>query len=319
LNLKLLILFIGTTTNYFSQIDSSVIKTVPENYFRLKYENDFFRATDRYYTQGISASLIHPIIKHSPLSKALIKLQNAATNYYSLQAQQDCFTPKSIRIDTIMFGERPYAGTFYISHLLSSLSKKNKLLLQTQLDIGVIGNCARCEDEQKAIHKALDNIAPLSWEYQLANDLIINYRAKLEKGFVSRKYFELMTNANLKAGTLYTDIGTGLKMRFGFFDPYFNNLGLSKDPLSRKFKIYGAIQANLKLVGYNAALQGGLFSKDIYVIDANNVARFVFEGTTAITFAYKTFSLTYSLTYLTREYQTGVDHGWGGIYITKAF
>ena len=90
-----------------------------------------------------------------------------------------------------MFGERPYAGTFYISHLLSSLSKKNKLLLQTQLDFGVIGNCARCEEEQKAIHKALDNIAPLSWEYQLANDLIINYRAKLEKGFVSRKYLEL--------------------------------------------------------------------------------------------------------------------------------
>ena len=74
MNLKLLFLFIRTTTNYFSQIDCSVFKTVPENYFRLKYENDFFRAKDRYYTQGISASLIHPIIQHSPLSKALIKL-----------------------------------------------------------------------------------------------------------------------------------------------------------------------------------------------------------------------------------------------------
>ena len=312
-------MFINCSSFVFSQKDSLFINVIPENYFRFNYENDFFSATDRYYTQGITAVLIHPAIKHSPFSRGLIKLKSATTNYYGLQAQQDCFTPKSIRIDTIMFGERPYAGTFYISHSLNSINKKKKLLLQTQLDIGVIGGCAKCEDEQKAIHKALDNIAPLSWEYQLANDFIINYRAKLEKGFVSKKYFELMAYANLRAGTLYTDVGTGINLRFGFFDPYFNNLGLSKDPSSRKFKTYGVIKANAKLVGYNSTLQGGIFSEDIYVIDANNLARFVFDGTAAITLAYKTFSLTYSRTYITPEYHTGVDHSWGGINLTKAF
>ncbi len=319
LRTKLLLSFIFFSSVFLAQTDSLALKIKQESYFKFNYENDFFSQTDRYYTQGILVSFIHPIVKYSPFSRTLLKLNKNAVNYYGIHAQQDCFTPKSIRIDTIMFGERPYTGTVFISHSLNSLSKEKRLLLQTQLDLGGIGRCARCEDEQKAIHKALLNIRPLSWEYQLANDYVINYRTKLEKGIIYKKNFELMANANFRLGTLYTDLGTGLNVRIGFFDPYFNNLGLSKDPASRKFKIYGIIKANAKLVGYNATLQGGIFSKDIYVIDANNVERFVFDGTAAIVVAYKRFSLTYSRTYITQEYHTGVDHGWGGIFLAVAF
>ncbi|MBA3681343.1 MAG: lipid A deacylase LpxR family protein [Bacteroidetes bacterium] len=318
MKLKLFLYFLGLSSVFFSQTDSSLIKIKQENYIKFNYENDFFSATDRYYTQGIQLSFIHPIVRYSPFTKVLLKLKDAV-NYYGIHALQDCFTPKSIRIDTIMFGERPYTGTIFISHSLNSLKKEKKLLLQTQLDIGGIGKCARCEDEQKAIHKGLDNIRPLSWEYQLANDLVINYRVKLEKGIIYKRNFELMVNANSRLGTLYTDLGTGLNARIGFFDPYFNNLGLSKQPSSRKFKIYGVIKTNAKLVGYNATLQGGIFSKDIYVIDGDNVERFVFTGTGEIVVAFKRFSITYSRTYITQEYHTGVDHSWGGIYFTAAF
>ncbi|MDO8999934.1 MAG: lipid A deacylase LpxR family protein [Bacteroidota bacterium] len=315
---KLFLFFLGLSSVCISQTDSSSVKIKQENYIRFNYENDFFSATDRYYTQGILLSFIHPIIRYSPFSRTLFQLKNAI-NYFGIHAQQNCFTPKSIRIDTIMFGERPYTGTILISHSLNSLSKKKKLLLQTQLDLGGIGKCARCEDEQKAIHKGLGNIAPLSWEYQLANDFVINYNAKIEKGVIYRKKFELMSNANFRVGTLYTDFGAGLNARIGFFDPYFNNLGLSQEPESRKFKIYANVKANAKIVGYNATLQGGIFSKDIYVIDADNVERIVFTGTAEIVMAYKRFSLTYSRTYITQEYHTGVDHSWGGIFITAAF
>jgi lipid A 3-O-deacylase len=318
LKLKLLQFFILFASVLFSQTDTSTVKTKQENYIRFNYENDFFNETDRYYTQGIQLSFIHPIVRYSPFSRTLFSLKNAV-NYFGIHAQQDCFTPKSIRIDTIMFGERPYTGTIFISHTLNSIRKEKKLQLQTQLDFGGIGKCARCEDEQKAIHKGLDNIAPLSWEYQLANDFVINYRAKLEKGIIYKKHFELMLNGNARAGTLYTDLGAGLNARIGFFDPYFNNLGLSKDPESRKFKVYSIIKANARLVGYNATLQGGIFSKDIYVIDADNVERFVFDGTAAVVVAFKRFSITYTRTYITQEYYTGVDHGWGGLYFTAAF
>ena len=91
------------------------------------------------------------------------------------------------------------------------------MLLQTQLDLGIIGPCARCEDEQKAIHRSLLNIQPLGWEHQIKTDYIINYRTKFEKGIISSKNAELMGNVSARLGTLYTDFGFGLHSRIGFF------------------------------------------------------------------------------------------------------
>ena len=108
--IKLSVIFWLWCTCLFSQNDSSLISNKLENYVRLSYDNDFFEATDRYYTQGIQLTVIHPIIKYSPLSYALIRLNKNAANYYGLQFEQDCFTPRSIRYDSIPFGERPFAS-----------------------------------------------------------------------------------------------------------------------------------------------------------------------------------------------------------------
>ena len=125
-----------------------MVKHKLENYIRLQYDNDFFSATDRYYTQGIQLAVIHPVIRFSPFSFALIRLNKNALNYYGLQFEQDCFTPRNIRYDTLNYTERPYAATFFVSHTLSSLNPGKKTALHTRLDLGVIGPCARCEDEQ---------------------------------------------------------------------------------------------------------------------------------------------------------------------------
>ncbi len=113
-----IILFLSISSHYlFSQKEDSLIQQARlENYIRINYDNDFFNATDRYYTQGIKLSFIHPIVKYSPLSYALIQINKNALNYYGLHIEQDCFTPRSIRYDTIPYGERPYAAVF-LSHI----------------------------------------------------------------------------------------------------------------------------------------------------------------------------------------------------------
>ena len=177
----------------FSQtINSSIVSKRTENYVRLQYDNDFFSATDRYYTQGIQLSIIHRMIKYSPISFALIPLNKKALNYYGLHFSQDCFTPKSIRYDTLNYLERPFAATFFMSHTLNSLNPEKKIALQTQLDLGVIGPCALCEEEQKAIHRSLVNIQPLGWVNQLQTNYIINYHGKFEKGLFSKKHREII-------------------------------------------------------------------------------------------------------------------------------
>jgi lipid A 3-O-deacylase len=276
---KLILIAMFFNTLLFSQTsDSTAIPKKLESYIRFKYDNDFFSATDRYYTQGIQLSVIHRVIKFSPLSYSLIRLNKNALNYYGLHFSQDCFTPKSIRYDTLNYLERPFAATFFMSHTLNSLSPEKKIALQTQLDLGVIGPCAMCEEEQKAIHRSLVNIQPLGWENQLQTNYIINYRAKFEKGLFNKKHREIIGDAAARLGTLYTDFSVGLTGRMGFFSAYFNNLGMDKNAMERKsnFQFYGILKAKVKAVAYNATVQGGMFNdQSVYTISDNRVTRVV--------------------------------------------
>ena len=124
-----ILLFILSIFQLFSQnVDTISSKPKLENYIRLNYDNDFFSATDRYYTQGINLTIIHPIARYSPISRLLIPLNKKALNYYGLIFTQDCFTPRSIRYDTINYFERPYAATFFVSHFLTSINSSKKTL-----------------------------------------------------------------------------------------------------------------------------------------------------------------------------------------------
>lgn len=302
--------------------DSVVINNKSESYISLQYDNDFFSATDRYYTQGIKLSLINSVIRFSPVSYALVKLKKSNLNYYGLHLEQDVFTPVSIRHEGIFYGERPFTALFFLSHSLVSINTANKFLIETQIDLGIMGPNAKGEEEQKDIHKALDNIQPLGWENQLAQDIVVNYRAKIEKGLYNAKNLELMGSGSARLGTLYSDVGIGLNARLGIFSPYFSSLGLENNPTKRKnkFKIYGIAKATARFVGYNATLQGGLINtSSIYTLPSGDVNRIVAECSGGIVIAYKRFSVEYSKFYITPEFRKGVDHGWGKCLLTVCF
>jgi len=293
---------------------------VTESYVRLHYDNDFFSATDRYYTQGIQLQFIHRWVRFSPVAYALAGFGKNARNYYGLNFEQDCFTPKSIRYDTVNFLERPFAATAFVSHFRISLDEPRKQLLQTQLDLGVIGPCAYCEEEQKAIHKALVNIQPLGWEAQIASDYIINYRIAYEKAILYVPHAQVMATSALRAGTLYTDGSLGMHARVGWMNPYFNNLGI--DPSGgRRFQLYLFLNANARLVAYNATMQGGVFynQNSTFTIPDQDISRVVLDGTAGIHLVIRRVRLEYSRSYITPEFVRGVDHGWGRVAVVVGF
>ena len=291
-----------------------------DHYFRLNYDNDFFSATDRYYTQGILAELILPGLKRNPISRTLFKLKNTSQNYYGLAFEQDCFTPVSIQHNTIYYGERPFAATMFLSNFLVSMSEEKKQRLTTSLDLGVMGPCAVCEEEQKGIHKALHNIQPLGWQFQIATDYIVNYRAKFEQGLYTTKYFEFVGSTEARVGTLYDDVSLGILLRAGFMNGYFKNFGLTKQSSGKKFQLYVYANANVRAVAYNATMQGGMFENNsIYTINSKNLQRDIFMGSVGVVGAFKRFSLEYTKVYISPEFHNGLDHGWGHVVITTCF
>jgi lipid A 3-O-deacylase len=280
-------------------------------FFALSYDNDFFRGTDRYYTQGIIADLAAPILEKNPLVRLLLKLPGS-TKCYGIKIEQDVFSPKSIRHDSVYYGERPYSAVFFLSSYAASLNADKKQGLSSEVWLGLIGPFALGEQEQKAIHKGLNNIQPLGWEYQIKNDLVINYNARIEKGLAGLKHFGLNAIAGIRAGTLYDDADIGFRILTGIMHPPFENEISSRNKNSKKLQCYFSIQETARIVGYNATLQGGLLNRSsVYTLGGNNISRLVSTTSFQFVIAYKKVSLEYALTYITREFKTGLDHGWG--------
>ncbi|MCE3277852.1 MAG: hypothetical protein K0S44_43 [Bacteroidetes bacterium] len=298
---------------------SDSIPEKAENYFRYSYDNDFFSATDRYYTQGVRLELILKPLKYNPLSYLLLKFNKGGKNYYGLAFERDGFTPRSIRVDSLYVGERPFAGVSFLSSFLVSLDQKKEQKLYTQLDLGIMGPASLGEEEQKYIHRKLNNIQPLGWEYQVANDIVVNYMLQYERGILMKRYIEFIGGGEARVGTLYDDVSAVGTFRLGRMHNYFSSLGISKYPGYKKFQFYAILRGRIKAVAYNGTLQGGMFSKSIYTIEPQNIERLVAAGSFGLVIAYKRVSLEYTKWYISPEFRNGLSHGWGHCNISVCF
>ncbi len=232
---------------------------------------------------------------------------------YGLSATQDCYTPASIRRDTVLKGDRPYSALMFLGHFKISNNEEKKQRLTSEIDLGAIGPCAKCEEEQKGIHKALDNIQPLGWEYQISNDILINYSMRYEKNIFSKKLIDLTGMAEVNAGTIYDNAAIGANLRFGKMQGYFENMR------SKKLQLYVSAQGWAKAVAHNGTLQGGLFSKSVNTLSYNEIAPVVLRGSLGLTLSYKKISIEYCRIFITREIKTWWAHGWGYINISTYF
>jgi lipid A 3-O-deacylase len=279
--------------------------------FTFRYENDFFNATDQYFTQGVQVAYQAPFIGKSPLAHVLLRLKDAPQQH-ALLSEQQCYTPTSIRRDTIFTGERPFAAALFLGQRMVTADPVRGLRLTSVLSLGVLGPCAVCAEEQRGIHEALDNIEPLGWEFQIASDAIVNYGALLERRIVGSRFAEGALGLAGDVGSYRTNAGLVASLELGSFVSRF----VTSKPLDRKFRISAFGEGQVKLVGYDATLQGGLFNDGSrYTIQADDVERAVLTGRFGLKASYRKFSLTASRTFITREFRTGRDHGWGGFLL----
>jgi hypothetical protein len=299
-----------------AQAQDSLLK---DRYYRHNYDNDFFTATDRYYTQGVYLEFIFPAFRKLLLSKTLIPLSRHALNYYGVSLSRIGYTPTSIRhFGEPVPGERPYCAVLYLSHSLVSMDPARRLRLSTRINTGFIGPNLLGEDEQIAIHTALGNILPIGWEYQVENDYVLNYEAGIEKGIFDSKCFTVTGLAEARAGTLSDDVSAGSMIRVGYMQPYFSNLGITRSKAARKFQCYLFFRGKIRAVAYNATMQGGVINHNsTYVVPASDVERLLGTASYGMVISCRKLALEYSLASITKEYKNGKNHAWGrvGVYV----
>src|SRR5690606_19239737 len=115
----------------------------------------------------------------------------------------------------------------------------------------------------------------------------------------------------IAAGTFNTSVSIHTELMLGYFKLWEqNNKGL-----------YGYIytQPQVTLVGYNAMLQGGLFSNSIHTLPASAINRLMFQNRIGAVAGYGKLQLAYYTCIATPAFRGAARHNWGGLSIMFAF
>ncbi|MDP1622112.1 MAG: lipid A deacylase LpxR family protein [Bacteroidales bacterium] len=302
---------------------ASLITLSRESLITVNFDNDILDYTDRFYTNGFRIEIISPGMQMNPLSRLMLPYWGSGTNYYGLSLVQNMFTPSTTKTGGILYGDRPYAAYLYAGTFKITNDKARRFRQTSELDAGIIGPNSYGEWVQRSFHNAVPtNNEPLGWEFQIKNDLILNYMVSFEKGVLSQKNFEFLLALTGNVGTLYSNLAGGGQIRAGWFNPHFANLGIAKkqilnDAGLRKTQFFFFIKGSGKLVGYDATLQGGMFNRSsVYKLPAGEISRLVFQSSGGITFSRNGIRLDVEQFMLSPEFQNGWWHKWVHVALT---
>ena len=297
----------------------------PARLLSYTYANDLFFRTDYYFTQGMTLTLVHPLLARLPTRHLLASGPRGSTQQHGVALRYDGFTPLRIQDPFIRVGDRPYAAYGYASFFRVSNQPARHQRLTTALELGFIGPAAGGKELQTRIHRATGNAEPRGWDYQIRNAPVVGYRVAFEKQLAAApsRLLGVLGHAEASVGTLYTYAGTGLRVRAGQMSPYFANLGGAGPGHyagSQRWQLYGQATLEGRIIGYDATLQGGVFpGNDPYTLAARNVRRAVLRSSGGVVVARAGLSFTATATWVSPEFVGGRTHRWGQLGATLAF
>ena len=270
----------------------------------LWYENDLFTQTDRYYSQGIGVTLHHPTLSRADVL-GILTPRARGPRYYFAQLALEGYTPSTIRSDSILYGDRPYAGVVYLRIGGSSYPIDGRgTSTSGSILLGVIGPVTGGREIQTAIHSATDNFLPLGWQHQIQNDLLLNYSASVEKTLLSQRRYALRMFAQAEVGTYLNRFAVGTNATLF----QWQSRSKTKAGISMLMHVRGT------LVGYDARLQGGLFNRSSpYVLRADEIRRLTAQASLILALRLGRISLIGNADWLTTEFSGGELHRWGGL------
>jgi hypothetical protein len=290
----------GQTIRYTSEINDTTSKSC-----FVQYENDLFVQTDRYYTQGIALGFKTAISKESHLKRLFFNVPNGRKRV-CLGLDQQVFTPTSIQSDSLLDQDRPYAATLRLTSVFETADTLRHCISGWQFSVGMIGPVALGKETQTGIHKATNNVLPLGWQHQLNTGLLIDLGAHVNYRVIAiRRWLNFNVNAQANLGTGNTSLLAGGNL----------NLCLIKNRLIIGFYTKPA----LRVVGYDATLQGSLFGlKSEYAIASNQMKRVISEQESGIMIQLNRFSIDTWLRFQSHLFDGATNHRWGGIRVGYA-
>ncbi len=279
------------------------------SYWRLAYDNDFFTATDRYFTQGITLELVTPRLARVPLMRALLSPRGSRVRF-GVAYVDDGYTASDLKASQILTGDHPYAGTKQLRAFTLALDTLRQQRISSSLTVGIIGPGAAGREIQTFIHRRTGNTIPQGWGNQIRNDLILNYEAGVERALARVPGVLLTGTGSARVGTYNTAGTLATTLLAGRVASPFTTSRSSR----RSFYLY--VKPQLNAVVYDATLQGGLLNRTSpYTIAARDLHRLVYRQQVGLVYRSGGRYVEYYQTSASPEFRGGRAHRSGGFQI----
>ncbi len=279
------------------------------------WANDITNKTDYYYTNGFEINYTHQRLNDNPLSKIMVQLPKATSAISGIGFKHDIFTP-ILQVDSLVEGDRPFSSYGILNYRQAFINQDIGLCLLSEIGVGVIGKYAFGQEVQNGFHSILaKSDAIQGWNRQIGSSPLIYYRIRLEKQLAKWRYATVHNWVDARLGLPYTDAAVGMTFQVGIIP---NNLMVIKSSGHKRIFVLFFAKPQLRFIGYNATLQGGIIRRDSFY-NLQSIRRLVPEMEMGINIQYQKYRLTAGQHFTGKEFSTAKTHQWGYLKFSIAF
>jgi len=267
----------------------------------LTTDNDayLFKRKDRYYTNGLFFRLDKITGKH-------------ARRISSWELGQMMYTPENLKIFNVADIDRAFCGYLYLQYSQASFHRPDEFF-QWSITGGVVGKASLAEQFQDFLHHLAGLYTLSGWKYQVTNEVNLNGGASYARvlfpqaAISSRLQWIPVVEGNL--GNAFINLKTGVYLRAGIFERLENSslfhagIGQGQTPVLHKYELFAYFHPQVTLQGYNATVQGGMFTAGDTSITALPKIM-VYQQTFGIAWARNRWAAHVEVTYQTQESST---------------
>ncbi len=164
--------------------------------------------------------------------------------------------------------------------------------------LGVIGPQARGEQQQRSIHRWIDDEAPMGWRYQIANDVLADVSVGFRQNLLHLAHLAVDAEAEARLGTFRTRLAGGAEARLGWPS------------------LVAVVAPRVITPFHDATLQGGFLSDSPYTLPSSGIVPVVGRLEVGVQGRIGNWVLNYARTFETREIRAGRRHGWGALGVS---
>ena len=192
----------------------------------IRFENDIFGKTDQFYTNGFSISWARAGRPPMP-ARQFWRIFQANRIFhglesYSFEVGQMIATPSDTNLLPPDPEDHPYAGILYAATGLQFQTRSRMDIVK--LMIGIVGPWSLAEETQRSFHDLFGNETPVGWDYQLENELMLNFVYERRQRFTLFSIPHGMASDFIAVGggmigNMLTQIQGGFTLRLGYHLP----------------------------------------------------------------------------------------------------